>query len=76
MQPSVPPLTGSLTGQLPAPETAEDALLSLMMALGRRLRQKQPGDVLDYSAFPILKLLSLQGPMLLSALALVLVLVA
>ncbi len=51
------------------PETAEDALLGLMMALGRRLRQRQPGDVLDYSAFPILKLLAHQGPMRSSALA-------
>ena len=58
-----------LTEPIPAPETTEDALLSLMMALGRRMRQKQPGDVLDYSAFPILKLLLHQGPMRLSALA-------
>ena len=34
-----------LTEPIPAPETAEDALMSLMMALGRRLRQRQPGDV-------------------------------
>jgi DNA-binding MarR family transcriptional regulator len=68
MQPSVAPLTGPI----PPPETAEDALMSLMMALGRRMRQKQPGDVLDYSAFPILKLLLHQGPMRLSALAQVL----
>lgn len=61
-----------LTEPIPAPETAEDALMSLMMALGRRLRQKQPGDVIDYSAFPILKLLTHQGPMRLSALAQVL----
>ncbi len=46
--------------------------MSLMMALGRRMRQKQPGDVIDFSAFPILKLLSHQGPMRLSALAQVL----
>ncbi len=51
------------------PETAEDALLGLMMALGRRLRQRQPDDVLDYSAFPLLKLLAHQGPMRSSALA-------
>ncbi len=61
-----------LTEPIPAPETAEDALLSLMMALGRRMRQRQPGDVIDYSAFPILKLLTHQGPMRLSALAQVL----
>ncbi len=61
-----------LTEPIPAPETAEDALMSLMMALGRRMRQRQPGDELDYSAFPILKLLTHQGPMRLSALAQVL----
>jgi len=46
--------------------------MSLMMALGRRIRQRQPGDEIDYSAFPLLKLLSHQGPMRLSALASVL----
>ena len=58
-----------LTEPIPAPETAEDALMSLMMALGRRMRQRQPGDVIDYSAF---KLLSHQGPMRVSAMAQVL----
>jgi DNA-binding MarR family transcriptional regulator len=62
----------ALTEPVPAPETAEDALMSLMMALGRRMRQRQPGDEIDYSAFPLLKLLSHQGPMRLSALAAVL----
>lgn len=59
----------ALTEPIPAPETAEDALMSLMMALGRRVRQRQPGDAADYSAFPLLKLLSHQGPMRLSAIA-------
>ena len=61
--------TPLLAEPIPAPDTAEDALMSLMMALGRRLRQKQPGDAVDFSAFPILKLLSHQGPMRVSALA-------
>jgi DNA-binding MarR family transcriptional regulator len=61
-----------LTAPIPAPATAEDALMSLMMALGRRLRQRQPGDTIDFSAFPILKLLTHQGPMRLSAVAQVL----
>ena len=64
--------SAATTAPLPEPDTAEDALMSLMMALGRRMRQKQPGDVVDYSAFPILKLLTHQGPMRLSALAQVL----
>jgi DNA-binding MarR family transcriptional regulator len=62
----------ALTEPLPAPDTAEDALMSLLMALGRRMRQRQPGDAIDYSAFPILKLLSHQGPTRLSTLAQVL----
>jgi DNA-binding MarR family transcriptional regulator len=68
MQPSA----RMLTEPIPAPDTAEDALLSLMMAMGRRLRQRQPGDAIDYSAFPILKLLTHQGPMRLSSVAAVL----
>src|SRR5690349_3944849 len=64
--------SSTLNGPIPVPDTAEDALMSLMMALGRRMRQRQPGDAVDYSAFPILKLLSHQGPMRLSALAQVL----
>jgi DNA-binding MarR family transcriptional regulator len=59
----------TLSEPIPVPETAEDALLSLMMAMGRRLRQRQSGDVIDYSAFPILKLLTHQGPMRLSNVA-------
>jgi len=69
MQISPSALPGTLTAPVPTPDTAEDALMSLMMALGRQLRQRQPGDPVDYSAFPILKLLSHQGPMRLSTLA-------
>jgi DNA-binding MarR family transcriptional regulator len=54
---------------LDEPESAEDALMSLMMALGRKMRQRQPGDAVDYSAFPILKALSIHGPMRLSNIA-------
>lgn len=65
MQSSVP----ASTGQIPAPETAEDALMSLLMTVGRQMRQRQVGDVIDFSAMPILKLLSHQGPMRLSGMA-------
>ncbi len=61
-----------LSAPVPEPETAEDALMSLMLAFGRQMRQRQPGDEMDYSAFPILKLLTHQGPMRLSAMAQVL----
>jgi DNA-binding MarR family transcriptional regulator len=59
----------ALTEPIPVPETAEDALMSLLMTLGRQMRQRQAGDAIDYSALPILKLLSHQGPMRLSAMA-------
>jgi DNA-binding MarR family transcriptional regulator len=65
MQPSVPVSTEAV----PALETAEDAVMNTMMALGRRMRQRYPADEIDFSAFPILKLLSHRGPMRLSAIA-------
>ena len=68
MQPSAP----DVARRVDPPETCEDAVMSLMMALGRRLRQRQPGDVIDYSSLPILKLLCHQGPSRLSAVAQVL----
>jgi len=43
--------------------------MGLMMTLGRQIRQRQPGDPIDVSAFPLLKVLSHQGPMRLSSLA-------
>jgi DNA-binding MarR family transcriptional regulator len=43
--------------------------MNLMMALGRRVRQRQPGDTVDFSAIPILKVLSHRGPLRLSTLA-------
>jgi DNA-binding MarR family transcriptional regulator len=64
MQTPLPELT-----ETAAAETAEDAVMSLMMAFGRRMRQHQPGDEIDFSSLPLLKLLSHQGPMRLSAVA-------
>jgi DNA-binding MarR family transcriptional regulator len=70
MQTSSTPVSERQAVEHPAsPETVEDALMSLMMALGRRVRQRQPGDMVDFSAFPILKVLSHHGPMRLSGLA-------
>jgi DNA-binding MarR family transcriptional regulator len=54
---------------VPEPATPEDAVTGLMMALGRRMRQRQPGDAIDFAAFPVLKVLSHHGPMRLSSLA-------
>lgn len=43
-------------------------MLTTLMTLGRRLRQRLPGDVLDFSAVPVLKILR-EGPGRLSTLA-------
>ncbi len=59
----------ALNEPIPVPETAEEALMSLLMTVGRQMRQRQAGDAIDYSALPILKLLTHQGPMRLSAMA-------
>jgi DNA-binding MarR family transcriptional regulator len=49
--------------------TAEDAVMALMMGLGRRMRQRLPGDEIDFTALPLLKTLHHHGPMRLSSLA-------
>jgi DNA-binding MarR family transcriptional regulator len=59
----------ALNEPIAMPESAEDALMSLLMTVGRQMRQRQSGDAIDYSALPILKLLTHQGPMRLSAMA-------
>lgn len=51
------------------PETAEDAVVATMMVLGRRMRQRHPGDLVDVTSYPLLKALLHLGPMRLSALA-------
>lgn len=51
------------------PATAEEAVILTLMSLGRRLRQRQPGDQLDLPALILLKTLLHQGPLRLSTLA-------
>jgi DNA-binding MarR family transcriptional regulator len=51
------------------PATAEDAVMVVMLSLGRRMRHRFPGDQFDSSALPVLKTLLHNGPMRLSALA-------
>jgi DNA-binding MarR family transcriptional regulator len=52
--------------QLP---TAEDAFMATILELGRRMRQRLPGDELDYSLLPVLRVLSENGPCRHTALA-------
>ena len=51
------------------PATAEEAVMGLMMTLGRRMRQRLPGDEIEFSSLPLLKTLCHHGPMRLSTLA-------
>ena len=50
-------------------QTAEDAFMAVILALGRRMRQRLPGDELDYSLLPVLRLLFEGGPARHTALA-------
>lgn len=57
--------------RLPSPEppaTAEEAVMVTLMRLGRRLRQRLPGEVVEFAAIPLLREL-LQGPQRLTTLA-------
>jgi DNA-binding MarR family transcriptional regulator len=51
------------------PASAEEAVILTMISLGRRLRQRLPGDEVDIAAFHVLKTLCHHGPMRLSSLA-------
>lgn len=51
------------------PATVEEAVMGMMMTLGRRMRQRLPGDEIDFSSLPLLKTLCHHGPMRLSTLA-------
>lgn len=50
------------------PATAEDAVMMTLARLGRRMRQRLPGEELDFPAILLMKALA-SGPMRVSALA-------
>jgi DNA-binding MarR family transcriptional regulator len=56
-------------GPAPEPATAEEAVLTATVRVGKRLRQRLPGDEFDFSSMALLKTLATQGPMRMSALA-------
>jgi DNA-binding MarR family transcriptional regulator len=56
-------------GRVPEPATVEDALMTALARLGRRLRQRTSAEDLDFSTFVLLKTVTHLGPMRLSALA-------
>ena len=45
-----------------ATASAEDAFMATILALGRRMRKRLPGDELDYSILPVLRVLWEGGP--------------
>ncbi len=57
------------TAPFPPPDNAEDAVINTMIVLVRRMRQRRAGDEVDATSYPLLKVLSHEGPMRLSALA-------
>lgn len=52
-----------------APASAEDAVMVALARLGRRMRQRLPGEELDFAAVVLMKTLHERGPQRLSTLA-------
>lgn len=52
-----------------APATAEEAVMMTLVRLGRRIRQRLPGEDLDFAAIVLMKSLLQRGGMRLSTLA-------
>ncbi len=60
----------SLAPQLdPVPATTEDAVLTAMVSMGRRLRQRLPDDELELTSITLMKTLAHHGALRVSALA-------
>lgn len=51
------------------PATFEEAVLTATMQVGKRLRQRLPGDEFDFASLALLKVTAVQGPVRLSSLA-------
>jgi DNA-binding MarR family transcriptional regulator len=56
-------------GPGPEPATAEEAVLMATIRVGRRMRQRLPGEDLDFSLIPLLKALAHRGELRLTDLA-------
>ncbi len=50
-------------------DSPEEAVLLMVMQIGKRMRQRQPGDEVDPATVPLLHMLSCAGPIRLSELA-------
>ena len=51
------------------PDSPEEAVLLMVMQIGKRMRQRQPGDEVDPATVPVLHILSCAGSIRLSDLA-------
>ena len=51
------------------PATAEEAVMAATIRVGRRLRQRLPGDEVEFTSLALLKLVAHSGPLRLTALA-------
>lgn len=54
---------------LPTPATAEEAVLMATIRIGRRMRQKLPGEELEFGSIALLKALAYRGALRLTDLA-------
>src|SRR3990170_3275929 len=62
-----PPLSGP--GSPATPDSPEEAVLLLAMQVGKRMRQRYPGDEVDAATIPLLHVLTCTGPIRLTDLA-------
>ncbi len=53
----------------PEPTTAEDAVMLALVRVGKRMRQRFPGEDLEFTSIPLLKALQHYGPQRVSVLA-------
>jgi DNA-binding MarR family transcriptional regulator len=69
--PGAPPTGAPASGIVrPAvPATAEEAVMTATIRVGRRLRQRLPGDDVEFTALALLKMVAHAGPLRLTALA-------
>ena len=62
-------VTDPLTNLPPEPATVEDAVMTAMVRVGKELKQRLPGDRLEFTSIPLLKTVEHHGPLRVSVLA-------
>jgi len=67
--PSPPSGTHAASGATPEPATVEEAVLMATIRVGRRMRQRLPGEELEFSSIALLKALAHHGALRLTDLA-------